>query len=221
MKGGVSWSNNGILVAWRLGAVFMEQCQYAVPAIAASGCGFMAGMYVTSKLATDNATTSIIGSAGVVVASSFAAFVAAGLSAYSIALMVDFWRTRQKIQNLLNKYELEWDSDLETITKTFRKFWLIHHPDRGGDEAKFVECREDYESIRAEAEKRAEASILGTLSYSLSINIVRILQEIIPMFAQTFAEGEMQLERLLEMGRGAHHHVSQPHSDTASKQKQS
>src|SRR4051812_29929696 len=52
------------------------------------------------------------------------------------------------------------DASADEIKKAFRKAAVEHHPDRGGDEAKFKEVNEAYEVLK-DAEKRKRYDQFG------------------------------------------------------------
>ena len=53
------------------------------------------------------------------------------------------------------------DADADTIKKAFRKLARTHHPDAGGDEAKFKEINEAYE-VLSDEKKRQMYDQFGT-----------------------------------------------------------
>ena len=49
--------------------------------------------------------------------------------------------------DILAQLGLPFDADISTIKKRFRELAKIYHPDAGGDEAKFIEILEQFESL--------------------------------------------------------------------------
>ncbi|WMJ88371.1 J domain-containing protein [Anaerocolumna sp. MB42-C2] len=49
--------------------------------------------------------------------------------------------------DILAQLGLPFDADISTIKKRFRELAKIYHPDAGGDEAKFIELLEQFESL--------------------------------------------------------------------------
>lgn len=208
---------NAPLIAWRVGAVILEQCKIALPAIAASGVGLGAGIYTTYLLTVEAATgagggavvaeasaaaggTTLLGGVGVVLGASLASFIAAGVAAWTIKKAVDCYQSRQEIDRLLRKYGLQWDSDHKTIAIKFRQLFLRYHPDKAGEKMKdeFIQCRADYETLLKESELRAKKATFGTMAHALSVNMQSVLQVLVPMFTyQSFAEAEVELNSIV------------------------
>ncbi len=68
----------------------------------------------------------------------------------------------------------------EDIKKAFKKAALEHHPDRGGDAAKFKELTDAY-SVLSDEEKRMEYSLMN--GYGLSDDLIKNVDD---MFNRTF-----------------------------------
>jgi hypothetical protein len=66
-------------------------------------------------------------------------------------LLAGFWQRYaavDKRQIALQVLGLETDVDWEQIREGYRRMAMQHHPDKGGDEKKFIEIREAYEILR-------------------------------------------------------------------------
>lgn len=202
--GGLSF-RNAPLVAWRVGAVILEQCKIAVPPIVASGAGLVAGIYTSAWLyaapeggaAAAMAATeaTVLGSAAVVAASALVAFIATGVVTYGIAKGIEWYESCQEVNRILTKYDLKWESDRSTITSKFRKLFLRYHPDKMvGKADEFMQCRADYELLLKECHVRSEKSTLGTMAYALAYNLGSVLAELVPLFDLPREDIEVKLK---------------------------
>lgn len=67
------------------------------------------------------------------------------------ALLDAFWHRYTGLSQrdqALHALGLEQDSDWETVRARYRKLAAEHHPDRGGEQSRFVEIRAAYEQLR-------------------------------------------------------------------------
>lgn len=72
-------------------------------------------------------------------------------------LLSGFWKryaAMDKQQDALQVLGLAADTDWQTIRESYRRLARQHHPDKGGDDKKFIAIREAYEVLRCSYERK-------------------------------------------------------------------